>query len=455
MRIWWVVGYGLLLIILAILAIFFRNSFVIKSKFGTFGPPVLIRCDAGCEETGIGVAERECQPNPETGFGCLLSDGSQTFRSQISLVPCRTSCPGSFWEYNFTGPCLYFNTTNEPIPSNVCITSSDNIGSYREIIRTCVSSSNINGPNLCVLRSGFLASPGQSERYLEPCFDALNNICGQYQVCTGQLPYFYRPYFEVLTAESFPYNLFYEGVIVEAQNCTYYSSTGQQITVSTTPNGIKNPNCQLFAGSCRFLPAPIEVPTKKISNPQVQNLCTANASCLGVARVFPGARDAIRTVDVRELYNRPFILTYENSVLQVNDNLTFSLIATDSPLTTGAIFWASPKSNEKSFLLVALKNADVMGWVTFDGISHLSPFANAYLNDLQTQPEVGSTYIDAFPYTIFFYEYIPVPSLFPEGTIGKRVSISLLYSNYVYNMYILPEISSTEFSTVSYITDRS
>jgi hypothetical protein len=138
------------IIFLSLLLIFlFRHDLFKPSEdqqqFGSYGLEQSTACynsTGRCSDTGVSIVTQNCIPNSNTGFGCIGSDGKQTFSSKTTVTPCSLSCRSQVWQINDISPCLYNDENLTCIPPS--------LQGLQTITQTCLPNDS-TGPNMCLL----------------------------------------------------------------------------------------------------------------------------------------------------------------------------------------------------------------------------------------------------------------------------------------------------------------
>lgn len=139
-----------------------------------------------CSEVGTIVNHSYCQPNSQTGRGCLLN-GVQTFESQNTTQTCSIPCRKTVWEIT-TSPCIAtspicaeYNEVGTTTTAYKCV-ANDKTGE-----NTCVLHLNtgytINDPSLCSLnkaKSIATCKEGAIVTLQNECLPEKEKICGTY-----------------------------------------------------------------------------------------------------------------------------------------------------------------------------------------------------------------------------------------------------------------------------------
>ena len=196
----------LILIIIIVLVIVLRDTYsTIGSDFGTwtgFNTTLCLNEGQACTIEGTSQRYRDCNPNSNTGKGCIDSQGNQTYNREIFDIPCTPICFTSVWDTTILEPCRVFEDISGSIPKvpiacliddncpgistcnsgfcSVCVEPDE--FRFEKIFRTCIVK-DPTGTNDCVKNDGSLATVGESETVLIPCGDIIDCYPGFWRSC--------------------------------------------------------------------------------------------------------------------------------------------------------------------------------------------------------------------------------------------------------------------------------
>lgn len=178
----------IILIILIILVILLLRSSIDSkdSDFGTWTTTQssCLNNNQGCGVGGTREILRTCTPNPTTGFGCIGSDGQQTFISETSSEECFTTCFVSDWDNETSSTCQVYSDSAGTIlaPSQSCRNNNPTEYLFQTVSRTCLPA-DTTGPNNCVRQDGSLANVGDIEMFQRPCAGVPECYIGKWEAC--------------------------------------------------------------------------------------------------------------------------------------------------------------------------------------------------------------------------------------------------------------------------------
>lgn len=191
----WIIA--IIFILLIILALVSWMSYIPQNGFGTFADPIVgpcINASGLCTESGERVITQLCIPNQQTGKGCLLDNGTQTFDSKVTNESCMRVCQTSIWEMLEEGPCTLQDSTISP---EQCVSAGT--PGFKETQFIC-KAHDTTGSNACTLTElqeivGPTGIPGNTHLLstynigdeiliTSNCDDFPNPICGTWELVT-------------------------------------------------------------------------------------------------------------------------------------------------------------------------------------------------------------------------------------------------------------------------------
>lgn len=171
----------ILLVVFLLRDLYKRNA----SDFGTwsdFTQSVCLNDNQGCQVAGKSLKTRYCTPNSKTGYGCLDSQGIQTFNPEVIEGSCTPSCYSSTWSPSQISVCKVFDDQEGTMLASNQGCKNPPQFTFREQTRICTSF-DASGPNACVKSDGTLASVGEVEKVLLPCESIPDCFTGTWVPC--------------------------------------------------------------------------------------------------------------------------------------------------------------------------------------------------------------------------------------------------------------------------------
>jgi len=175
------------IIVVAILVIFFTRSAYSRNtnNFGTwsaYDQSVCLNDGQGCLVAGTATQFRTCTPNTTTGYGCLDSNGNQTFLPESTTVTCTPSCYSSTWQTGTTTGCTVYNDAAGTMVASSQTCSLPGQYAFTEEIQTC-KTFDATGPSACVYPDGSQAAVGDTQTVISPCYTIPSCYPGTWVPC--------------------------------------------------------------------------------------------------------------------------------------------------------------------------------------------------------------------------------------------------------------------------------
>ena len=120
------------------------KEILLNEGYGYYSEPIISECtnkSGKCTETGVQIITQNCISNPNTGRGCIMDNGFQSFQNKITTKPCIPTCKKSIWSIIETSECI-----NNELELYGC--SSSNTGNHT-IVKMCVPNDS-TGINTCI-----------------------------------------------------------------------------------------------------------------------------------------------------------------------------------------------------------------------------------------------------------------------------------------------------------------
>uniref|UniRef100_A0A6C0CFU0 Uncharacterized protein n=1 Tax=viral metagenome TaxID=1070528 RepID=A0A6C0CFU0_9ZZZZ len=160
------------IVVLILVVFFLRSSYSRNSNdFGTwsgYSQTVCLNNGQGCLVAGTATQYRTCTPNQATGFGCLDSNGDQTFLPESKTIPCTPSCYSATWQPGTTTGCkVYTDASATTVAGNQSCTNSGQF-SFSKETQIC-QAFDATGSNACIYPDGSQASLGNIKTTVTPC----------------------------------------------------------------------------------------------------------------------------------------------------------------------------------------------------------------------------------------------------------------------------------------------
>lgn len=178
----------LVVVILVIIVVVFllRNLYIRNaSDFGTwsdFSQTLCLNNNQGCQVSGTSQRVRYCTPNSRTGYGCIDSNGNQTFKPERIDTPCTPSCYSSVWSSSQPTACTVFDDQEATMFASNQTCRNPPQFAFETQTRVCQAFDN-SGPSACLKSDGTVAAVGDSETIIFPCDTIPNCFQGTWVPC--------------------------------------------------------------------------------------------------------------------------------------------------------------------------------------------------------------------------------------------------------------------------------
>lgn len=336
----------IIIIVLFIIYFIYLYDNNITNQFGKYDDIIIGQCVSTtglCTDKGIRHNIQNCIPNPITGKGCILNNGTQSFDSLIYTESCNITCYSAVWQKISNNevcipPADPDNPNISPALTGQCLPRLSNTNTKylgrKTLTYQCVQH-DPTGPNNCTNVflenivgptgvTGLLPllktyNIGDTIDIIENCDPIISNpICGNWTICNTNDNYIFSPNC-VVSGGNITINLYKEGLLYNTSGCQLENSevlvfnNSQPITHKCLQNP-NNINCNTDNFTTDNVPQSIIDNPFVCSNTYNNSNISNNPVCVQLCRLYPTAQVSLSTnLDI--LINNPFIMFNNNNYL--------------------------------------------------------------------------------------------------------------------------------------------